>query len=38
MNCSDLDKFGEILEQPELIQWDISNNCFDKVYNLELIE
>ena len=38
MNCSDLDKFGAMLEQPELKQWDIDNNCVDKVYNLELVD
>ena len=38
MNCSDLEKFGAMLEQPELKQWDIDNNCVDKVYNLALIQ
>ena len=38
MNCSDLEKFGAMLEQPKLKQWDIDNNCVDKVYNLQLIE
>ena len=38
MSCSDLEKFGSMLEQPELKQWDIDNNCVDTVYNLELIE
>ena len=38
MSCSDLEKFGSMLEQPELKQWDIDNNCVDAVYNLELIE
>ena len=38
MNCSDLEKFGAMLEQPKLKQWDIDNNCVDKVYNLELIQ
>ena len=38
MNCSDLEKFGAILEQPELKQLDIKNNCVEMVYNLELIE
>ena len=38
MNCSDLEKFGAMLEQPELKQWDIKNNCSDTVYNLALIE
>ncbi len=38
MNCSDLEKFGAMLEQPELKQWDIDNNCVDTVYNLELVE
>ena len=38
MNCSDLEKFGAMLEQPELKQWDKDNNCFDVVYNLKLIE
>ena len=38
MNCSDLEKFGAILGQPELKQWDIDNNCVDTVYNLELID
>ena len=37
MNCSDLEKFGAMLEQPELKQWDIDNNCVDTVYNLELV-
>ena len=38
MNCSDLEKFCSMLEQPELIQWDKDNNCVDKVYSLELIK
>ena len=38
MNCPDLEKFGSMLEQPELIQWDRDNNFVDKIYNLELIE
>jgi len=38
MNCSDLEKFGAMLEQPELKQWDIDNNCVDTVYNIELVE
>ena len=38
MNCSDLEKFGAMLEQPELKQWDIDNNCVDNVYNLELVD
>ena len=37
MNCSDLQKFGTMLDQPELKQWDKDNNCVDKVYNLELV-
>ena len=37
MNCSDLEKFGEMLEQPDLKKWDIDNNCKDTVYNLELV-
>ena len=37
MNCSDLEKFGAMLGQPELKQWGIDNNCVDTVYNLELI-
>ena len=37
INCSDLEKFGAMLGQPELKQWDIDNNCVDVVYNLELI-
>ena len=37
MNCSDLDKFGAMLEQPDLKQWYIDNNCKDTVYNLELV-
>ena len=37
MNCSELEKFGAILELPKLKQSDIDNNCVDKVYNLELI-
>ena len=36
MNCSDLEKFGAMLEQPDLKQWDIDNNCKDTVYNFEL--
>ena len=27
MNCSDLEKFGAMLEQPELKQWDFDKNC-----------
>ena len=38
MNSSDLEKFGAMLEQPELKQWDIDKNCIDTVYNLELID
>ena len=38
MYCSDLEKFGAMLEQPKLKQWNINNNCVDKVYNLELIQ
>ena len=38
INFSDLEKFGAMLGQPQLKQWDIDNNCIDKVYNLELIE
>ena len=38
MSCSNLEKFGSMLEQPELKQWDIDNNCVDNVYNLELVE
>ena len=38
MNCSDLVKFGAMLEQPKLKQWDKDNNCLDRVYNLELID
>ena len=37
MNCSNLEKFGAMLEQPELKQWDKENNCKDTVYSLELI-
>ena len=37
MNCSDLEKFGAMLEQPELKQWDIDNNCVDTVYDLKLV-
>ena len=37
-NQADLEKFGAMLEQPELKQWDIDNNCVDTVYNLELVE
>ena len=38
MNCSDLEKFGSMLEQPKLKKWDKDNNCIDTVYNLELIQ
>ena len=38
MNCSDLEKFRVMLEQIELKQWDIDNNCVDKVHNLELVQ
>ena len=38
MNCSDLEKFGAMLEKPKLKQCDIDNICIDKVYNLELIQ
>ena len=38
MDCSNLEKFGAMLGQPELKQWDIDNNGDDKVYNLELID
>ena len=38
MNCSDLEKFGSMLEHPKFKKWDIDNNCFDTVYNLDLIQ
>ena len=38
INCSDLEKFGAMLEQPELKQRDMDNNCVDTVYKLELID
>ena len=38
MNCSDLEKFGAMLRQPELKQWDIDNNFVETIYSLELIE
>ena len=38
MNCSDLEKFGAMLEQPEFKQWDKDNNCVDTVCDLNLIE
>ena len=38
MNCSDLEKFGAMLELPKLKQWDTDNNCVDKLYSLELIQ
>ena len=38
MNCSDLEKFGAMLVQPELNEWDIDNNCVDTVYNVEFID
>ena len=38
MNCSNLEKFGSMLEQPKLKKWDMDNNCVDSVYNLELIQ
>ena len=38
MNCSNLEKFGSMLEQPKLKKWDKDNNCVDTVYNLELIQ
>ena len=41
MNCSELEKFGAMLEKPKLKQWDTDNNCVDnvdKVYNPQLIE
>ena len=40
MNCSDLEKFGAMLEQPDLKKWDKNknNNYIDKVHNIELID
>ena len=38
VNCSDLEKSDAMLEQPELKESDIADNCVDKVYNLELVE
>tara|TARA_B100001989_G_C24100160_1_gene251313 strand:- start:156 stop:284 length:129 start_codon:yes stop_codon:yes gene_type:complete len=38
MNCSDLEKFGAMLEQPALKQWDIDNKCVDTVINHEIIK
>ncbi len=38
MNCSDLKKFGAILEQLKLKECDTANNSVDKIYNLELIQ
>ena len=37
MNCSYSEKFGVMLGQPKLKQWDKDNNCVDTVYNLELV-
>ena len=38
MNCSALEKFGAMLGQPELKQWDIENKYVDTVYNLKFIK
>ena len=37
MNYSDLEKFSEMLVQPDLKQLAINNNCKDTFYNLELV-
>ena len=37
MNYSDLEKLWAMLEQPDLKQWDIVNNCKDTVYSPELV-
>ena len=38
LNCSDLENFGAMFQQPEFKQWDIDNNCVDTLSKLELIE
>ena len=38
MNCSNLENFGSMLDQPKLKKWDMDNNCVDTVYNLGLIQ
>ena len=38
MNCSDLQKFGAMLVQPESKKWAKDNNFVDTIYNFELVD
>ena len=37
MNCTSLEKLGEVMENPFVAEWD-KKNCKDTVYSIELVE
>ena len=37
MNCTDLEKLGEAMEDPFAKEWDKTYTCKDTVYSLELV-
>ena len=37
MNCTRLEKFGVVMEDPFVTEWDKKNNCKDTVYSIELV-
>ena len=37
MNCTSLEKLGEVMENPFVAEWD-KKNCKDTVYSIELDE
>ena len=37
MNCTNLNKLGEVMEDPFVKEWDKRNNCKDTVYSIELV-
>tara|TARA_A100001388_G_C28624056_1_gene429015 strand:+ start:150 stop:413 length:264 start_codon:yes stop_codon:yes gene_type:complete len=38
MNCTDLEKLVEVMEDPFVTEWDKKNNCIDTVYAIELVK
>ena len=36
-NVTDLEKLKEFMSAPEMLEWDIQNNCVDHVYSMERI-
>ena len=38
MNCTYLEKLGEVIEDPFVLEWDRENNCKDTVSSIELVE